>query len=167
MIDLDMQDICTTPSNNGCKVNKYKENGCALWPSWGATGGENCCKGVAVVHNDDFDHGHLHHIVACHCKVVKEWAFGHVRNSTQQDYCDGGGAVAVEEHANKARENGAISYNEDASKFWALGSVFDDDNDSAPDNVTSLMIQTTNECVYKLQNSVSHCDCRLRGANDV
>ena len=75
--------------------------------------------------------------------------------------------MAVEERVNEAREIGAISYDEDASKFRALDSVFDDENDSAPGDVASLMRKYLNECVDKLWNSIPRCDYRLRGANDV
>ncbi len=43
-----------------------------------------------------------------------------------------GGAVAVEEQANKAFEIPSISRNEDASKFRAQGFCVDDDDDPAP-----------------------------------
>ena len=119
-----------------------------------------------VMRHNDFDDGDLLHAVTRYCKVVEEGAVEHLFNETLGDSVDGGGPVAVEEQANEAIEIPSISYDEDASKFRALGFCVDDDNDPAPENIPSPT-ENPDGCVYKQWNSVPYCDGRLCGANNV
>jgi hypothetical protein len=119
-----------------------------------------------LMRHDNFDDGHMLHVITRYCKVEEEGSPASLFNDILQDAPEDGIDVAFTVEENMPAEIPVNSGDDDALNIRALRFCVDDDNVPDEENIP-IPIAPLFDCTYGKWSSLPLCCQRLVGATDM